>query len=599
MNVPEGAPLVWAPLYDFVLATVAKVLPGGAEPAVELAGAVLPPILGILQVLILALLLRRLVGYRTALLGTAIAAVLPGAVRFALLGASDHDPLIELATLGVLAAMAGASTTAGGPSLPVRRGAIEVAFWLTVLVLTWPGALIHIGLFATVGLVTAAVAGWRSESSLRLGIYLALGGLGAAVVLLPFVLGSIWTASIGASYEGLSWLQEAAVLALALAGSLLALRSGQLRGYRRRFQILGGTSAVALVLLIPICLPSLLAGLTFLGRSEPWLQSIAESRPLLALFGRLDLRPLLVRLSLIPLLLPFLAIWLWRQKAERVSTAFLVSWTLFTLSLALFQARYSHGAAFALAALAAFAAAQWLSQASLAALPRRAYLLVGLIFLPCLAAYLPLPGFGGLRFIGRVTPLVATGMEDVSLFLRAAAPPPVSWEQPDKPAEESVLGPWSAGHWFEWIGQKATVASPFGSHGQPSFHDAARFYFLREDQEIAALLERRRVRWVVVESDLLKLEHAARMAEVDPDLYLGARTPDGLRPVKLNELMETIGARLAFAAESPSSAQVAAPVPPAGLREVFRTVQLRPGPFGPVPLIRVYEVDPSGLAGSR
>jgi len=53
MNVPEGAPLVWAPLYDFLLATLAKVLPGGAESAVELASAILPPTLGVLQILIL------------------------------------------------------------------------------------------------------------------------------------------------------------------------------------------------------------------------------------------------------------------------------------------------------------------------------------------------------------------------------------------------------------------------------------------------------------------------------------------------------------------------------------------------------------------
>ena len=209
MNVPEGAPLVWAPLYDFLLATMAKVLPGGPESAVELAGAVLPPVLGVLQILVLAVLLRRLAGRRTAILGAALAAFLPGAVRFTLLGASDHDPLIELAALGVLAAMAGALGRTESDPMPVGRSSIEAALWLSALMLTWPGAIIHSGLFIVVGVSSTAAAGWRSESSSRLGKSLALGGLGAALIVLPFVLGSVWTSSAGASCEacpGFSWL---------------------------------------------------------------------------------------------------------------------------------------------------------------------------------------------------------------------------------------------------------------------------------------------------------------------------------------------------------------------------------------------------------
>ena len=591
MNVPEGAPLVWAPLYDFLLATLAKVLPGGAESAVELASAILPPALGVLQILILAMLLRRIAGRRTAVLGAALAALLPGVVRFTLLGASDHDPLIELAALGVLAAMAGALARPQSDPVPVRQTSIETAAWLSALMLTWPGALIHIGLFLAVGVASAAAAGRRSESTSRLGSSIALGGLGASIIVLPFVLGSVWTASDGASYEGLSWLQIAALLGLSLAGSLLALATGRSQQGRSRALALACVSAVALTVLLPICVPPLLAGLTFLGRSEPWLQSIAESRPLLSLFGQPDLRPLLVRLSLIPLLIPIIGLWLLRDSRTRMATAFLLTWATYSLGLALFQARYSHGAAFAVASVAAFSMFRWSSQTAMDLRPRRAYLLVGLIFLPCLAAYVPVPGFAGLRFLGRPAPVVASGMEGVCLFLRSAAPPPSAWKHPEEPAEESDLGPWSAGHWIEWIGQKATIASPFGSHGQPSFHDAVGFYFLEDDDEIASLLQRRRVRWVVVETDLLKLEHAARIATIDPQVFLGPSQPDGRRPIQLDRLMATVGARLAFAAVTSGESSIAAPTPPPGFVEVFRTPQMRQGPFGPVPLVRVYEVD--------
>jgi len=591
MNVPDGAPLVWAPLYDFLLATVARFLPGGSEAAIELAGAILPPILGVLQILVLAVLLRRLASHRTALLGAILAAFLPGVVRFTLLGASDHDPLIELAVLGVLAAMAGAFRRGEAGPVPAARCSIEAAAWLSVLMLTWPGALIHVALFSAVGCAVTGTAGWRSDTSFHLGTSLAWGGLGAALITLPFVLGSVWTASEGATYEGLSWLQLAALLGLSLVGSLLALGAGNLGQHRWRIWTVASLSAIALVLLLPVCFPALLAGMSFLGRSEPWLQSIAESRPLLSLLGRPDLRPLLVRLSLMPLLLPFLVVWLLRRVQKRVATAFLLSWAFFTLALALFQARYSHGAAFAMAAVAAFTMTQWSSQISTAPVRRRVRLLVTLTFAPCLAAYLAVPGFTGLRFFGRPTPVVASGMKDVCRFLRSAAPPPSSWKRPDRPAEESVLGPWSAGHWIEWIGQKATIASPFGSHGQPSFHDAVGFYFLEDEDEITSLLQRRRVRWVVVESDLLKLEHAARMAAIDPQIFFAPETADGRRPIHVPRLMQTIGARLAFASDSSGLDTTDAPTPPPGFREVYRSPELRQGPFGPVPLLRIYEVD--------
>ncbi len=73
---------------------------------------------------------------------------------------------------------------------------------------------------------------------------LALGGLGAALVVLPFVLGSVWTSSDGASYEGLSWLQLAALLGVSLAGSLLALATGNSR--RSRWQTVALASSAPL-----------------------------------------------------------------------------------------------------------------------------------------------------------------------------------------------------------------------------------------------------------------------------------------------------------------------------------------------------------------
>jgi len=50
-------------------------------------------------------------------------------------------------------------------------------------------------------------------------------------------------------------------------------------------------------------------------------------------------RALLVRLSLIPLLIPIIGLWLLRDSRTRMAAAFLLTWATYSLGLALFQAR--------------------------------------------------------------------------------------------------------------------------------------------------------------------------------------------------------------------------------------------------------------------
>lgn len=588
MSVPEGARVQWPPFFDFLLGTITRLLPGTPETTLQIVGAWMPVLLGLLQIAALAWLMLHLGGPAAAAWGSLVAAVLPGVVRYALLGALDHDPLIELLALLALGAIAGSVSSAReGPRI-VLRSALLLALALAALVLTWAGVVIHIGLFATV--VVCVATGLRGDRGRlhQLGSTLALGAGGAAALALPFVLTSVWTLTDGATFEGLSWLQESALLGLGLLGALLASTGRSKGGSRRLPLVLAIVCGTGLAMLLPRTMGSLIEGITFLGRSEPFLEAVAESRPLLSLFGELDLRPLLVRLSVLPLVYPFLVPWLWRRSPSW-SGRFVGSWAVYTLAVALIQARYSHAAALAAAGLSGITAAALFGELRSRREFSRGVVLLASILLPILAAYSSVPGLTGHRLYGRLDLATATGYREVCAFLARAARPPASWLHPGEPAQESVLAPWAAGHWVHWLARQGTVANPFGPQGQPGYSDGVRFYFVDSNQEAVRILQRRRVRWVVVDTDLVRLESAAKLAGLDPSEYLEI-APGGPPGVKLDALMRTVGGRLAFAPVTEDQQAFVQLTPDHQLREVYRSSRSRIGPYGDVPWLRVYEV---------
>jgi len=135
-----------------------------------------------------------------------------------------------------------------------------------------------------------------------------------------------------------------------------------------------------------------------------------------------------------------------------------------------------------------------------------------------------------------------------------------------------VLAPWQFGHWIVRIAQKPVVVSPMLSVGQSEFAAAMHFSFLEDARAARAFLDKHRVRYVIVTPETGSIEARARVAGVDPSRY----TRD--RRINSDNFMRTIGAQLTYAPRVD------------GYREVLRSRAFIDGPFGPLPLVRVYEV---------
>ncbi len=460
LNFPAGGRISWTPLFDGLLATLA--LPWRSDRALEIAGAFLPPILGVLQLVVLYALIDALRGRRAAMAAVIVAAILPAMVRYTLLGALDHDPFYILCLLLALLGLA-------------RGSPLLVTIGLACGILGWAGAIVEV---AIVTLVAIAIRNAASRA-------LAIGATASAIIILPFVIVSPWH---GATFEGLSWLH---IAALAGAGAI-----GAAFAHHRVILIV---DAVACIALLPISIRPLLAGAAYAAGDAPILAMVAEAQPLLRLFGGFDVWPLLIRFGLLPLLALVLLPWFLKRERAR-DLLFVTPWLAITFVLALFHSRFSFDAGVALAAFAGIAFDR---------IGRRA-MIATLALLPMIPAYIPLRSLEAFNFYLRPNALRDYEMDRICEWLRAQPP-------------GAVLAPWSFGHWVVWIAKKPVVIGPMLSVGQSEFAEGLGFFFLTDNAVAQRFLRSHGVRYLIVTPEIDSIAPRARVAGLDPAPYRDPR----------------------------------------------------------------------------
>ncbi len=500
LNYPFGAKIPWPPLFDGLIAWPAMLL-GGTVATVERVAVAVPVVLGLATLPLVGALGAALIGRRAGFIAALLLALLPSHVGFTILGRTDQHAAELLLNCWIFLGFV--TSLRQGPvshwvewTRPLVLGlGVALAFW------NWPGSgfyLVVLALFAGVWHVCDPPDGsaHRAERTLAAGAAVGAALLGVSLRLwAPGALSDIRDIGVTGFHLTLVLLTAAFAGLLQLASRLRPARPGPARR-AAEVTLAALVPAAAALAAVPGFRAGVEHGLTTLAASNPWLADIEEFGPLLlggwdplSVEVRRMLREFGFALVCMPLGIPaFVRAWRARP-GDRVRLAFLAFWGLLLLVLVLVRSRFSLYAAVPAvlwASLSIEELATWLGGSRLRGGPALAR---------------AVPALGVLAVIAPALPALAPGEFGVPEILTAGMPA-VRWLRtvPSPiPGREAVLASWNLGHVIQYFAGKPVVASPFGTDGGAgAMDDSAAFYFAGDPSAAEAVLERRRVAFVLL-----------------------------------------------------------------------------------------------------
>jgi dolichyl-diphosphooligosaccharide--protein glycosyltransferase len=501
MNFPHGATIIWPPLFDFVVATTCLAFGFGPQdvPGVETVSAFVVPVIGALSVIVLYPLAKSLLGRTEAMLAAAILAASPAHIWYSRLGFVDHHAaatLVQVAMILVFVRALSSDTVRG--RVWAGGGALVVAAGL----LTWNGFIAYVAV-AGGSLLIIALAGERDEAPV-LADLIWLAHLGAAVLILPFA------APLFSSVV-LSWFHVGALAAIGLLGAALRLY------HSRRFRYLGlaiplllGAAAVTFALTRGAVVAE---GLGWMLRSDPFISRVNESLPMINIF-RNDAGSLrfTVPMSLTLFYLLFPVMWIaflarqWKHRSVESAKLILLMWSAGLFVLALMQRRFMEGFAPALAVMTAW---------SLMELYRRLRFRPAALSVVILVLVSYAPWYAGWR----------AGKNEAAVeYDRVLYETLAGFRTEVLEEGGGAINPWPLGHKILYITGLPVVANNFGSHiGEDSYRDWSEFLLSQDEDGAVAVMERRGLRYAVVDYDLESAKAAMAALGFNEGSFLSLR----------------------------------------------------------------------------
>jgi dolichyl-diphosphooligosaccharide--protein glycosyltransferase len=558
LNFPQGAQAIWPPLFDRLLSLVLLPfhVPGHPE-SVERIAVWIPPVLGAATVVAAHHIARRHFGGASALLSGALLCLLPAHFAYSQLSFIDHHVAVCFASTLLLGA-----TMAFLARRELRVDAADIGLALLPggILLLWPGALLEVAVVELALLAWLAGAPDAERAASRAG-RLAILHTASLALVIPEGMTAAWLQWNSFSPVVISRFQPwlFALLALhALACRVLWRRRGGQQLWRRLADsaAIGGALVGASVLALPGLDDGAFDAWRWLTRAEAFQSSVLESRPLFltgSTFGTGDAEFFLSRLVYaFPLLVGWLA-WDARRREDVAARLLLVSWSIAFAAVSVAQRRFVHtfSVSFALV-IGAVAPLVWRIAAGhrtdvrrRAAAAATCFALLLWLLAPIateytfhlrnLAAHL---AHQPLALDAHAMRMRAAG--EAARWLREHSPPTSGFLEPEVEPEYGVLADFGYGHLILYVARRPTVIGNFGDDvGAENLWLVLRFMH-SESVEAIRILERLRVRYVLLEvfedvpghfSDRAMLRLLARPEPASPSrLRLLHETSPALRP---------------------------------------------------------------------
>ncbi|MFQ5416134.1 MAG: STT3 domain-containing protein [Myxococcota bacterium] len=511
LNHPHGERVPWPGFYDLGLAAAALVL-GGSGRALDLVLAWAPAALGSLTVLAVYALGRAVVSPAAALGAAAIFAMLPASAAFSAVGNPDHHAAVSLlGALLVAAYLWGVHPEVRGRRLVAVHAAL--AGVRALLVLTWAGNLLYLGIGEPSWIAVAVLAG-RRDAVVRY----AVGALASALLVAAWI---AFAARDTAPFSGaeLSWLHVAALLAFAGFAAISAgwERARPTAGARPRALRLCALALVAgaIASAVPSLRDGAALGLSFFSEESRFIAGNYEN---VSIFQEGSARVAHWLFGLFAYAIPVAPlVLLWRARDSRVRAPALVLalWTAALGGLAIAFVRFGNDFAPAGAVcLAGTASLLATGVARLVRLPERLVPgLAVLIGIGALAPSFPRTADAAVRaatFLRSGPGAISAPVHfhrDLHRFarrVREATPETAGYLDPSETPEYGILCFPAVGHAIVGVAHRPATATNFGPSSffgidarLDSYGPTNRYYALRSEERALEVAKRLRVRYLV------------------------------------------------------------------------------------------------------
>ncbi len=513
LNYPEGAMIPWPPYYTLMLyAVTAPFAPEGRSARrafLEVTAGSINVWIGAATAVMAALAGWYLAGSAGGLIAGLIFAFLFGSINYSNIGNADHHAWVSMLTAAMLMLVTGALSR-GALESRLRGGVWGAAAGIVggILLGSWVASLLYV---IEVQLVLAWLLFRHARKPLAgLAAYGLSFHLAAFLVVMPAVLTSPWKAGHPWMVVNMSWFHPVQLFLGALVFLPLPFLGKEGR-IRRRYPWLvgGGLLALTLILFLGNLGPAqaIREGFQWVSRQNVFMAGVGESQPLLG--GKADgIDDLVSWLGWGIFLLPLA--WLAALFATfRRGKAELLPWVISVLVLvpqAIGQRRFSDPLAVPMAVTLGWAAGslltlerpRFLNRAGRAfrSLPGGLQILLGVV-LVCAVQFDTVHSISG-----RLT-LAHRPETDPQLRRQRGRRLMYEWlrRHSREPADYSVMANWDQGHLIEWVADRPSVSTNFGTYvGEQSFDDPPLFFMSTSQEEAEAILDRRRARYVMVTS---------------------------------------------------------------------------------------------------
>ena len=530
VNFPEGAKVIWPPLFDVAIAILARPFYGGSSDlrAVECIAVCIPPLLGAATVLVLFFLAGRLFGFAVAVTSCSILSVLSGHVWYSQIGFVDHHVAVSLFSTLLLASsvdLVRSLTSAVVDERPLLRKTMTMGALAAVVLLLWPGAILYVAL-VEIGLLVLLLTRDSREAASTVARTLALANAFAFVVVLPFSAFNEWPQWNEFSSVVLSRFQPwffgvLTIYGLACTALWKYRRSSGANDSRPVRTVEALTLGVLILGSSPLIFPDLLHAATdawqWMGQANDFQSMVTESRPLFLVQDRWGVEIAELRLSRFIYLFPLVAAalaWSTRDSSDRAEILFFLAWSVTLFVITLLQKRFFNTFSVALALTSGWACV-WLYQSARERLasPRHrrvAFAMIAIISLwllsPTLRSYGPALA-NHLRLLGgepvQLLPyeLRRLVLHEAAEWLREHSPETSGFFDTAREPEYGVLASWDHGHMIKYLARRPTVLGNFGDDVGVDNFARGRQVFTSSPEDAASLLEELRVRYLVLGPD--------------------------------------------------------------------------------------------------